>query len=147
MQDFWTINGMFVAARVIHRIILVLVKGGRDYITPQKAIYTWYIGGIYCQLGDYIIYYLPPFTRTRIILWVIIQFLFILPGPLQDEFWSRSRLRWRKTLRTLRGTNAPWDWNLEKTQKQTIIKGMQCETFGSAFFLSSLLLFCFKRGG
>ena len=38
-----------------HRIILVLVKGGRDYITPQKAIYTWYISGIYCQLGDYIL--------------------------------------------------------------------------------------------
>ena len=36
-------------------IILVLVIGGRDYITHQKAIYTWYISGIYCQLGDYIL--------------------------------------------------------------------------------------------
>ena len=26
-------------------------------------------------------------------------------APFQDEFWSQSRLRWRKTLRTLRGTN------------------------------------------
>ena len=36
-------------------IIPVLVTGGRDYITPQKAIYTWYISGIHCQLGDYIL--------------------------------------------------------------------------------------------
>ena len=28
------------------------VKGRRDYITPYKAIYTWYNSGIYCQLGD-----------------------------------------------------------------------------------------------
>ena len=25
---------------------------GRDYITPPKAVYTWYIRGIYCQLGN-----------------------------------------------------------------------------------------------
>ena len=36
-------------------IILVLVIGGRDFITPQEAIYTWYISGMYCQLGDYIL--------------------------------------------------------------------------------------------
>ena len=36
-------------------LTLVPLKGGRDYITPQKAIYKWYISGIYCQLGDYII--------------------------------------------------------------------------------------------
>ena len=39
-------------------LFLVPVKGGRDYITPQKAIYKWYISGIYCQLGDY----MPPTT-------------------------------------------------------------------------------------
>ena len=39
-------------------IFQVLVIGGRDYITPQKAIYKWYISGIYCQLGDY----MPPTT-------------------------------------------------------------------------------------
>ena len=36
-------------------IFLVPVKGGRDYIIPQKAIYKWYISGIYCQLGDYML--------------------------------------------------------------------------------------------
>ena len=39
-------------------LFLVPVKGGRDYIIPQKAIYKWYISGIYWQLGDYI----PPTT-------------------------------------------------------------------------------------
>ena len=34
---------------------LVPLIGGRDYIIPQKAIYKWYISGIYCQLGDYIL--------------------------------------------------------------------------------------------
>ena len=31
-------------------LFLVPLKGGRDYITPQKAIYKWYllpIGGLY----------------------------------------------------------------------------------------------------
>ena len=36
-----------------HRIILLLGIGGRDSITPEKAIYNWYISGIYCLLGDY----------------------------------------------------------------------------------------------
>ena len=27
-------------------LFLVPVKGGRDYITSQKAIYKWYISGI-----------------------------------------------------------------------------------------------------
>ena len=31
------------------------LKGGRDYISPQKAIYKWYISGTYCQLGDYML--------------------------------------------------------------------------------------------
>ena len=39
----------------------VPVKGGRDYITTQRAIYKWYICGIYCQLGDY----MPPTTLYR----------------------------------------------------------------------------------
>ena len=39
-------------------LFLVPLKGGRDYIIPQKAIYKWYISGIYCQLGDY----MPPTT-------------------------------------------------------------------------------------
>ena len=39
-------------------IFQVPVKGGRDYRTPQKAIYKSYISGIYCQLGDY----MPPTT-------------------------------------------------------------------------------------
>ncbi len=30
-------------------IILVLVIGGRDYITPYKAIYACYISGTNCQ--------------------------------------------------------------------------------------------------
>ena len=46
--------------------MLVPLQGGRDYITPQKAIYIykWYIGGIYCQLGDYMPP-IPPFRGTR----------------------------------------------------------------------------------
>ena len=31
------------------KIFQVPLKGGRDYITPQKAIYMWYFS---CQLGD-----------------------------------------------------------------------------------------------
>ncbi len=40
---------------LIQWLFLVPLKGGRDYITPQKAIYKWYIRGIYCQLGDYML--------------------------------------------------------------------------------------------
>ena len=40
---------------LIQWIFQVPVKGGRVYITPQEAIYKWYISGIYCQLGDYIL--------------------------------------------------------------------------------------------
>ena len=47
---------------MIQWIILVLVIGGRDYITPQKAIFTWYISLYTANLV--ITYYLPPFTRT-----------------------------------------------------------------------------------
>ena len=39
-------------------LFLVPLKGGRWHIIPQKAIYKWYISGIYCQLGDY----MPPTT-------------------------------------------------------------------------------------
>ena len=46
-------------------LFLVPLKGGRDYITPQKAIYKWYISGIYCQLGDYILQF-PEFEVSRI---------------------------------------------------------------------------------
>ena len=42
-------------------LFLVPLKGGRSHITPQKAIYKWYISGIYCQLGDY----MPPTTRNN----------------------------------------------------------------------------------
>ena len=40
---------------LIQWIIPVLVLGGRDYITPSKAIYNWYLSGICSQLGDYIL--------------------------------------------------------------------------------------------
>ena len=36
-------------------IFQVPVKGGRDYIIPQLAVYTTYIPLIYCLLGGYII--------------------------------------------------------------------------------------------
>ena len=39
----------------VNGFTLVLVIRGKDYITPEKAVYTWYISSIYC---------LPPFTRT-----------------------------------------------------------------------------------
>ena len=46
-------------ARALYQwLFLVPLNDGRDYITPQKAIYKWYISGIYCQLGDY----MPPTT-------------------------------------------------------------------------------------
>ena len=47
-------------SRYSHRNILVLVIGGKDFITPLKAMYTWYILPI-C--------YLPPCTRTWNIGW------------------------------------------------------------------------------
>ncbi len=36
-------------------LFLVPLKGGRDYIIPQLAVYTTYIPLIYCLLGGYII--------------------------------------------------------------------------------------------
>ena len=50
-------------------IILVLVKGDRDYITPQKTIYTvlYLVYKRYILPRWVIIYYLPAFTRTKII--------------------------------------------------------------------------------
>ena len=57
--------------QTIHQwLFLVPLKGGRDYITPQKAIYKWYISGIYCQLEDYSICHLPPFRGTRNNHWI-----------------------------------------------------------------------------
>ena len=32
-----------------------MVGIGSDFKIPLKAIYTWYISGIYCQLGDYML--------------------------------------------------------------------------------------------
>ena len=34
---------------------LVPLIGGRYHIIPQLAVYKWYISGIYCQLGDYMV--------------------------------------------------------------------------------------------
>ena len=44
-----------IASRSDHRILrTVLVVGGRDSIRPptEGKEYTWYISGIYCQLGE-----------------------------------------------------------------------------------------------
>ena len=48
---YWNFGGDYL----FQWIFQVPVKGGRVYITPQEAIYKWYISGIYCQLGDYIL--------------------------------------------------------------------------------------------
>ncbi len=45
----------FVSLQFLHRMILVLVIGGREHIITQLAIYTPLIPGIYCQLGDYML--------------------------------------------------------------------------------------------
>lgn len=59
-----TMQNAGVLGRARHEIILfVVATGGKNYIEPPvriyrhyKAIYPWStIGGIYCQLGDYII--------------------------------------------------------------------------------------------
>ena len=49
-------------------IILVLVKDGRDDITPKRrqGLYLVYKRYFSCQLDDYILP-IPAFTRTRII--------------------------------------------------------------------------------
>ena len=54
-DDHMSRNSTETAYAIGQWIILVLVKGGRDYITPPRRQYTWYISGIYCQLGDYIL--------------------------------------------------------------------------------------------
>ena len=51
-------NGTPKSSILIQWLFLVPLNDGRDYKTPQKAIYKWYINGIYCQLGDY----MPPTT-------------------------------------------------------------------------------------
>ena len=53
---------------IFESIILVLMIGGKDHVTSQKAIYTWYPGIEAVYAANWvIIYYLPPTTRTRII--------------------------------------------------------------------------------
>ncbi len=52
------ISSEFLATYFNQWLFLVPIKSGRDYVTPQKAIYKWYISGIYRQLGDY----MPPTT-------------------------------------------------------------------------------------
>ena len=39
----------------IYGCFLVPLIGGRYHIITQLAIYKWYISGIYCQLGDYMV--------------------------------------------------------------------------------------------
>ena len=64
----WRKVGFFSIWQFDHRIILVLVIGGRESITHWKAIYSWHTtSGIYFQSGDYTISYMlpnPPFTGT-----------------------------------------------------------------------------------
>ena len=48
-----------------------IIIGGRDYIIPWKVLYTRYISGIYCQLGDYM---LPTFLFSSYL--VHIEFIF-----------------------------------------------------------------------
>ena len=53
-------QGRFVGFRegiilIVQWLFLVPSKGGRDYTIPKKAIYKWYISGIYCQLGHYML--------------------------------------------------------------------------------------------
>ncbi len=68
-----------------HRIILVLVKGGRDSITPLKAIHTWYNKRYILPIWV-IICYIPPFTRTWKICWTtatVVQWL--IPNIRRDK--------------------------------------------------------------
>ena len=45
---------------------LVPLIGGRYHIITQLAIYKWYISGIHCQEGDYMVpWYLPRIKGTR----------------------------------------------------------------------------------
>ncbi len=58
-QETWGRGVFFVGYTVtIQWIFQVPVKDGRDYIAHPKAIYKWYISGIYCELGGY----MPPTT-------------------------------------------------------------------------------------
>ena len=49
------IKGWFLGEASFQWLFLVPLKGGRDYIIPQLAVYTTYIPLIYCLLGGYII--------------------------------------------------------------------------------------------
>ena len=51
---------------------LVPLIGGRYHIITQFAIYTTYIPGIYCQLGDYMLP-IPPIKGTRSSYWYLIR--------------------------------------------------------------------------
>ena len=84
-----------------HRIILVLVKGGRDSITPLKAIHTWYNKRYILPIWV-IICYIPPFTRTWKICWTtatVVQWL--IPNIRRDknmllyilQFFPESEIR------------------------------------------------------
>ena len=60
-------NGMFFSdLRLIQWLFLVPLKGGIGSIwgPPEGKDYKWYISGIYCQLGDYMLP-IPPFRGTR----------------------------------------------------------------------------------
>ena len=50
-------------------MILVLKIGGRDFFNPLEGKdYFWYISGMYCQLGDYM---LPTtFYKNLKLLWL-----------------------------------------------------------------------------
>ena len=52
---FWFHKGGEAGWPNIRWLFLVPLKGGRDYIIPQLAVYTTYIPLIYCLLGGYII--------------------------------------------------------------------------------------------
>ena len=77
---------------------------------------------------------------------VIIQFLCILPGPCRMSFGpgldsdgGKPCVRCGEPM--LLGTET------DKTQKQTIIKGMQYETFGSAFLFQFFIVGLLQKGG
>ena len=54
-QKWMELWNLFLTNKVLGQwLFLVPLIGGRLHIIPQKAIYKWYISGIYCQLGDYI---------------------------------------------------------------------------------------------
>ena len=67
-QHFWGPSYGFVEADHNQWLFLVPLKGGRWHIIPQKAIYKWYLSGIYCQLGDYM-----PTRNNRTLMQTVIN--------------------------------------------------------------------------